>query len=134
MKRNLFIPSRNPKKPMKTKPWAIALVIFFTFITSLGQILLKMASARLSANPLELLTNWPLILGGIVYLIAAALMLISFKGGELSVLYPIISLSYVWVSIAAPLVFPSESMNSLKWIGIVFIMGGVSFIGIGGTR
>ena len=119
---------------MKTKPWAIALVIFFTFITSAAQILYKMAAQQLSFNFIALITNLPLILGGILYIISAVLMIIAFKGGEISVLYPIIALSYIWVSIASPRFFPQDSMNQIKWFGILFIIGGVTFIGIGSQK
>ncbi len=119
---------------MATKPWAIALVIFFTFLTSAAQIMYKMAADRLTTNPAELLTNWPLLVGAVLYLISAALMMISFSGGEISVLYPIIALSYVWVSLLSPIFFPSDSMNTLKWFGIAFIIGGVASIGVGSQK
>ena len=119
---------------MKTKLWAIALVFFFTFLTSAAQILYKMAAERLVFDAIGLLTNWPLIIGGVLYIISAALMMISFKGGELSVLYPLIALSYVWVSLLSPLFFPSDSMNPLKWAGIIVILLGVSFVGVGSTK
>ncbi len=119
---------------MKTKPWAIALVIFFTFLTSVAQILYKMAALRLEPNLLALLTNWPLIIGGFLYIISAALMVISFRGGEISVLYPLIALSYVWVSLAAPKVFLTDTMNQMKWFGVAAIVVGVSFIGVGSQK
>lgn len=119
---------------MKTKPWAIALVFFFTFMTSAAQILYKMAAERLVFDVIGILTNWPLILGAILYIISAILMMISFKGGELSVLYPFIALSYVWVSLASPMFFPGDSMNPLKWIGVFVILFGVSFVGVGSTK
>ncbi|MBS1267245.1 MAG: 4-amino-4-deoxy-L-arabinose-phosphoundecaprenol flippase subunit ArnE [Candidatus Woesearchaeota archaeon] len=119
---------------MKTKPWAIALVIFFTFLTSVAQILYKMAALRLEFSFIGLITNWPLILGGVLYLVSAALMVISFKGGELSVLYPLIALSYVWVSLISPKVFPTDSISKLKWAGIAIIIIGVSLIGVGSQK
>lgn len=119
---------------MATKPWAIALVIFLTFITAAAQILYKMAAERLVFDVLGLLTNWPLILGGILYIISAVLMLVAFRGGELSVLYPIIALSYVWVSVLSPRFFPQDTMNPIKWLGILFIIGGVTFIGGGSQK
>lgn len=119
---------------MKTKPWAIALVFFFTFLTSAAQILYKMAAGRLVFDLMGLLTNWPLILGGVLYIVSAILMIISFKGGELSVLYPLIALSYVWVSLLSPIFFPQDSMNPLKWGGVFVILLGVSFIGVASTK
>ena len=119
---------------MKTKPWAIALVIFFTFLTSTAQILYKMAATQLALDLIALITNWPLILGAVLYIISAILMILSFKGGEISVLYPIIALSFVWVSLASPRFFPQDSMNPTKWFGILFIIGGVTSVGIGSKK
>jgi len=118
---------------MKTKPWAIALVILFTFLMSAAQILYKIGAQRLAFN-LTILTNWPLIIGIILYGISAILMIISFKGGEISVLYPILALTYVWVSLLIPHFIPGDTMNPTKWLGIILILSGVSSIGIGGGK
>jgi drug/metabolite transporter (DMT)-like permease len=60
-------------------------------------------------------------------------MIIALKHGELSVLYPLISLSYVWVAIAAVVLF-HESMNPSKIAGICIIMAGVAVLGRGAHR
>mgnify|MGYP001769279670 CR=1 FL=1 len=119
---------------MATERWAIALIIFMTLITSTAQIFYKLAAADFSLSVEGILLNWPLWVGGILYLISSVMMIIAFKGGDISVLYPIIALSYVWVSLASPRIFPADSMNTLKWLGIVAIVGGVSLIGIGGKK
>ena len=61
-------------------------------------------------------------------------MIIAFKGGELSVLYPIIATSYVWVSIASPFFFETDYMTTSKWIGVFVIIGGISLIGWGAKK
>jgi drug/metabolite transporter (DMT)-like permease len=119
---------------MRTKKWAIGLVMFFTLITSVAQIFFKMAAQRLELTPLGILMNWPLILGFFLYMIAAALMLLALRNGELSVLYPLIALSYVWVSLLSPHFFPTDSMNMTKWSGVLFIGIGVSLIGVGSQK
>ena len=53
--------------------------------------------------------------------------------GEVSVLYPLLAMSYVWVSLLS-IWFLGEVMTSVKWMGVMGIILGVSFIGIGGTR
>ncbi len=119
---------------MATQRWAIALVLFFTFLTSAAQILYKFAANQLVLTPIGLLTNGYLIGGIVLYVISAILLTIALKGGELSVLYPLIALSYVWVSLISPRLFPTDSMNTLKWVGILFIIGGVGFIGAGSQK
>ncbi len=66
-----------------------------------------------------------------MYGIGALVMIVALKRGELSVLYPIIALSYVWVALAAHYFISGDSMNFIKWAGIGSIVLGVSFIGIG---
>jgi len=81
---------------MKTKLWAIGLMIFTTLLTSSAQIFYKLGAATLELNLLALITNYNLIIGLCIYAVGAVLMIIAFKGGELSVLYPIIATSYIW--------------------------------------
>jgi len=119
--------------PGKTRTWAILLTLSFTVIISFAQVLYKMASANLSFNPLQLITNWQLILGLVLYAIAAIMFIKALKGGELSVLYPLIAVTYIWVSLLS-IYFFHEVMTLYKWLGVVTIILGVSFIGIGGTR
>ena len=116
---------------MATKAWAIGLVLSFTLLTAAGQILLKLGTQNLVLKPVALLTNLPLVAGIVLYFISAMLLIIALRGGDLSVLYPLIATSYVWVSLASPRIFPNDFMNLEKWLGIFFILVGVSFIGIG---
>ena len=113
-----------------TQPWAIALVIGMTALTAVGQLLFKIGANNLSGNISSLLLNWHLILGLSIYALAALFLLVAFRGGELSVLYPLVATSYVWVSLLSMYVL-GEAMNGLKWAGIVFIIVGVSSIGRG---
>ena len=57
-------------------------------------------------------------------------MVISFRGGEVSVLYPIIATSYIWVSFLS-IFFLNEIMNIFKWLGVAFIIAGIVSIGYG---
>ncbi len=118
---------------MKTKTWAILLVIFTTLLTSAGQILYKKGADQLELTLPALLHNYSLILGMIVYATAGILILISLRGGEVSVLYPIIATSYIWVSFLS-IYFLGESMNNWKWVGIVTIIAGIVMIGYGSSK
>jgi len=62
------------------------------------------------------------------YGLATLIYIPALRGGDLSVLYPIISLSFVAVSLLSVWLL-KERMNLLKWIGIVLIIAGVSLIG-----
>ncbi len=115
----------------KTAWWAMALVLVVTIFTSAAQAFYKAGVDRgLSLDLHALITNYPLIVGIALYGVGAVLLLISLRHGELSVLYPIVSLSYIWVSLIAAHYF-NEPMNIYKWLGVLAIIAGVSFIGKG---
>jgi drug/metabolite transporter (DMT)-like permease len=115
---------------MQTKLWAVLTVVFTTLLTSIGQILYKKAADQLVLTPLGLLTNVYLIVGVMVYAIAGILVIIALRGGEVSVLYPIIATSYIWVAFLS-MYFLNENMNPWKWLGISTIFFGIVVIGIG---
>ena len=116
---------------MKTKPWAMGLVFISTLMTATGQILIKMGSNTLSADLSSLVTNLPLFAGYGLYVLSAGVLVLSLKYGELSVLYPIYAMNFIWVAIASPHFFPHDVMNPLKWAGVISIVLGVAVIGLG---
>ncbi len=115
---------------MKTKLWAIILVIFITFLTSSAQIFYKLGAEHLEYTFISLITNYYLLIGLVLYGIGAALIIVAFKGGEVSVLYPIIATSYIWVSLISGYLF-HEIVNVYKWLGIIVIIIGISLISFG---
>ena len=112
-----------------TKKWAIALMVAVTLLTSTAQILYKFGSARLPA----IFTNYCLISGLFLYGIGAILMITAFKAGEVTVLYPIVATSYIWVALLSSYFF-SESINYLKIIGIALIFLGVTSVSMGSKK
>ena len=116
---------------MDTKPWAVMMVVFTTFLTASAQIMYKLGVNSIdSLDPVRLITNFYLIAGMVLYMIGGVLMILSFRGGDLSVLYPIIATGFIWVSIMS-MIFLGEEMNNLKWLGIFGIVLGIAFIGFG---
>ncbi|MBS3102121.1 EamA family transporter [Candidatus Woesearchaeota archaeon] len=115
---------------MATKLWAMSLMFFITFLTSTAQIFWKFGSEKLSFDLLALITNWQIIAGILIYAVAGTLMIISFRGGDVSVLYPIVATSYIWVSILS-IYFLNEAMNIFKWLGVFIIFSGIALIGYG---
>jgi len=111
---------------------AIFLVILCTIFTSTGQILWKIASKNLNSIH-SIITNIPLIIGFICYALGAILLIISLKYGKLSILYPFVALSFIWVNIASIFIF-KEVVSIYNWIGIFIIILGVSLIGYGSSK
>lgn len=119
---------------MATSRGAMLLVLFSTFFTAFGQIFYKKASMRLDASIAHQLANYPLFAGVMLYAAGAAMLLIALKYGELSVLYPIYAMNFIWVSILSPRFFPTDSMNAFKWLGVLSVVVGVSLIGRGSRQ
>lgn len=115
---------------MKTKPFSIILVIICTLLTASGQFLLKMGLNQANDSLTSFLFNIPLISGLICYGLGMILLIIALRYGELSVLYPIISLSFIWVALLSIYVL-AEDISPIKWTGIFIIILGVSLIGVG---
>ena len=115
---------------MATKLWAALLVLFTTLLTSSAQILYKKGIANLILTPVGILTNFYIMTGILLYAIGGILIILSFRGGEVSVLYPIIATSYIWVSFLS-IYFLGESMKLWKWLGILTIVAGIALIGYG---
>lgn len=115
---------------MATKLWAIGLMVLCTAFTSMAQVFYKFGAERLEFNLVTLITNLPLITGMALYILGAVIMIMAFKGGEVSVLYPIIATSYIWVSLLS-IYFFNESLNLFRWMGIFVIIIGIIFISLG---
>jgi len=115
---------------MPTELWAIGLVLAATLVGAFGPILLKKASEKKLSRLSSLITNYHLMGGVILYGIGTVLFIPALKGGDLSVLFPFVSLTYVWVSLLS-VKFLGEKMNRYKWLGILCIIIGVSLIGLG---
>ena len=118
---------------MTTKLWAMGMILFCTLLTSTAQLFWKFGANKLEFNIISILTNVPIYVGILLYLIGGILLIISFRGGEVSVLYPILATSYVWVSFLS-IYFLSELMTFFKWLGIITIITGIILIGYGSNR
>jgi len=118
---------------MATKLWAMGLVLFCTLLTSSAQLFYKFGVATLSLNFLSIITNVYLLMGMALYIVGGILIIISFRGGEVSTLYPILATSFIWVSFLS-IYFLDETMNVFKWAGIFTIVAGIVFIGYGSNR
>ncbi|MBW2992358.1 hypothetical protein KY345_04035 [Candidatus Woesearchaeota archaeon] len=115
---------------MNSRNYAIFLMFLTTVLTSTAQIMYKFGIGRLEFNILSIITNWHIILGIALYAIGAVIMITALRYGEVSVLYPIVATSYIWVSIGSS-VFFDEIMNLWKWSGVFFIVMGVIVISYG---
>jgi undecaprenyl phosphate-alpha-L-ara4N flippase subunit ArnE len=76
--------------------------------------------------------NWLYLFSGfVIFGFGAALMILSYRYGELSLLQPINSMSYVYSLFLGYVVF-HEAITSFKIIGVIAIMAGVILLVRGG--
>jgi multidrug transporter EmrE-like cation transporter len=101
-----------------------------SFIGSLGAAGLKAGSKRLERNLPSLFTNWRLAAGVGAYLVSSVFFVFGLKEGELSVLYPLVSLGYMWTLLWSR-VFFGEQVTRFKLVGLALILAGVSLLGLG---
>jgi len=110
---------------------SILLVFVASIIGSFGAVYLKKGSAMLNGSLLSFLNSY-LILGVALYLGSSVLYALGVKGGDLSVLYPMVSLGYVWTLLWARLFF-KEAFTQQKIAGLALILLGVFFVGLGSS-
>ena len=109
----------------------MALVLACTVLGAAAQMLMKVGLSHLG-HPgfLGYITSLPLLAGYCLYGLNTVLMVFALRDGELSILYPIIALTYVWVTVLSVFLF-HESLNALKLIGVVVVVAGVAVLGRG---
>lgn len=112
---------------------SLILVFLCTVVGAAAQMLIKEGATTVKQPGfigaiVAMLTNPPLFAGYCLYGFNTILMVLALKDGELSLIYPVIALTYVWVEIVSMFVF-HEPMNAFKAIGITVIVAGVAVLG-----
>jgi drug/metabolite transporter (DMT)-like permease len=72
-------------------------------------------------------TNAPILLGVFFEALFFACLLALLSKSEVSFLWPLTALSFVFATIAA-MVFLGERVSGIRWLGVVLIMLGAAFI------
>jgi uncharacterized membrane protein len=111
---------------------SIVMVFVAGIVGSFGAVFLKLGALRLNGNVLSFV-NSRLIAGVALYLGSTVIYLSALKGGELSVLYPMVSLGYIWTLVWSKLFF-KEAMNRYKFAGLALIVVGVVLVGLGSAQ
>jgi len=109
--------------------FAVLIMIISTLLGGFGALLIKKGSAIFNFNIKKQIRNWKLISGGLFYLIANIITLYAYKLENLSVLYPIVGLSYVWAALFSK-IFLKEKLNKWKLTGFGLIFLGVILMGL----
>ncbi|HTT66364.1 MAG TPA: hypothetical protein VMG35_31145 [Bryobacteraceae bacterium] len=123
---------------MKTPVSHMLLVLLAAFIGSFGGVFLKSGAAALRSGILYLVIardppyfNWRLASGVAMFLLSSYFFVLGIRPpGELSVLYPMVSLGYIFTLFWSRIFF-KEPLTSLKFAGLFLIVAGVFFVGLG---
>ena len=107
---------------------SILLVLFGSVIGSFGAVFLKLGAVRLT-NFWSLL-NWRLALGVGLYLGSSVFYGMGIRHGQLSVLFPIVSIGYVWTLLWARIFF-KERFTQPKIMGLALVLFGCCLVGLG---
>jgi drug/metabolite transporter (DMT)-like permease len=132
------VPSPTPAAAFHfTHRQSLALVFLCTLFGVMAQYLIKSSTAHgvtAAGGGLDwvaLATNYALWAGLACYGASTVLLVAALRDGALSLLYPVISLTYVWVILMSYFVF-HEALNAWKLAGVVMICLGVTLLGLDG--
>lgn len=115
---------------MKTPVSSMVLVLVGSLIGSIGAVYLKSGAHELRRHWASVLLNWRLALGIFIYLVSSVLFVKGMSRGELSVLFPMVSLGYI-CTLAWSRIFFHEAITRVKLYGIGLIFAGIVFLGLG---
>ena len=101
---------------------AVLLAVASTLVASAGMLLFKIASGER-----KIFLSKYFFAGGLLLVLGTVLMILALKIEELSVLFPITALTYIWVMILAR-IFLREKLNRWKLVSIVLIVAGIVFV------
>jgi drug/metabolite transporter (DMT)-like permease len=124
---SVSIPNQAPDRSQQRR--SFLLVVCCTII----------GAGELGANPtmvqtaLAMVLNPSLLAGFSMYGVSMVLLVLALRHGELSLLYPVFALTYVWVTILSVTLL-HESINAFKLAGIVTIVGGIAVLGKGSSK
>jgi drug/metabolite transporter (DMT)-like permease len=106
-----------------------------TLLGAAGQVLMKLGANTLgtSTSPVAMLLTPAVFFGYALYGLMTVLFVFALRHEELSILYPIIALTYVWVAGLSVLFF-KESLTATRLVGVLVIVLGVTVLGRNGKK
>ena len=109
---------------------SMLMVFSASVIGSFGAVFLKLGALRIDNKNVLSFVNSRLLIGVALYLGSSVVYALGLRGGQLSVLYPLVSLGYLFTLVWSKLFF-NEPLTRYKVIGLSLILVGVALVGIG---
>lgn len=110
---------------------AFTLMFLCTIFSASAQFFYKLGLPLLprtiSQWPL-LFTDWFFIIGILCYGIGMIFLILAFRLGDVSSLFPLLSASYIWVAVIS-LLFFNETLGIVKISGMLVIIAGIIVVG-----
>ena len=116
---------------MNSTPLSSILIVFIgSVVGSFGAVFLKLGAVQTTNGGVMAFLNKHLALGVALYLGSTVFYGMGIRHGQLSVLYPCVSLGYVWTLLWSRLFF-QEQFTRQKLAGLALVLLGVFFVGLG---
>jgi uncharacterized membrane protein len=112
-----------------TPLWSIIIVILSTILGSIGALYFKFASEHLHLKQPKSFFRREIYIALSMFGLGTVLFIVALNHGELSILYPMTSIQYIWVTLWS-MKFLKEKMNMFKLMGITIIIIGVILVGL----
>jgi drug/metabolite transporter (DMT)-like permease len=109
---------------------SIVLILVSSFLGSFGAVFLKLGAEHMKGQLARIFTNYWLATGVAFYLLSSVFYMAGVSQGQLTVLYPMVSLGYIWAMVWARIFF-KEPFTLAKIGGLAMIIFGVSLINFG---
>jgi drug/metabolite transporter (DMT)-like permease len=110
----------------------LIVIILAAITASVGSLFLKFGAEKFHIaftlkGIMDILENWKLLLGIFLYVLSAAIFIVALSMADLSVAYPLTSISYIFVTILSA-IFLKERIHLYKVLGVGFIILGVVLV------
>jgi multidrug transporter EmrE-like cation transporter len=96
-------------------------------IGAVAGVLLKGGAIRIERSVKSIVTNWRLAAGIFMYLLSSLFFVRGIKVGELSILYPMVAVGYVF-SLPMSRIFFNEPLTKAKFFAVGLILCGVALL------
>jgi drug/metabolite transporter (DMT)-like permease len=115
---------------LRTPLSSVFLILTSSLIGSFGAVFLKLGAEHIKGTLGSIFKNYWLATGVCLYLLSSVFFVMGVAQGELTILYPMVSLGYIWTILWARLFF-KEPFTKSKVAGLVMIIFGVALINYG---